>query len=206
MSNLKVDNITSIDVCRLSSRNGDNVIFPLTFTTLSSGSSYFSVGMNEYENNYRDIAVLRFSTGSFFGMSKYIVFNIIGGRNSQSTYNYALCTSYENVNYYLNATELITEDYQICNGTFNGNDITFTAYTPHITSNTTYYLILWGTSSADYQHFSTLNKSFNVYYTEDVICIDNGTRYDVYGCYIDNGTEFELYTPYIDNGTNWEPL
>lgn len=164
--------------------------------------------------------MMQFTTPSFTGVCKKLTINL--SAKIQSSYyttiniRYALLSSDANRDSYKNKLGAIEDSNQISTGIYPTMNLT-SAYQHFtleldlktLTPDTTYYLILWGSSNGTSTNTLTnMNTAENhiivIHYDDGLLYIDDGTNLVSHQCYIDNGTGFDLYLPYVDTGTGWD--
>lgn len=161
------------------------------------------------------VYILQFKTPTFNGSSKKttIGLSISDVDVADSSVRYAICTSDENHTSYLNQSGEVSDSTQVTTGVLEINGLT-SAYqtysleidTTSLKSATTYYLYLWGYSTATGVVLmnSALNHTVTITCSGGIVYIDNGTKFEAYVVYIDNGSSWDQYIPYIDNGSGWD--
>ena len=136
---------------------------------------------------------------------------------------YAICTSDENYELYMNVYGAVADENQLTGGTF---EVTFAGGTSasdpttdysieipcdKLRHNTTYYLFLWS-GDKDYNsgHISFSEElpessyiDMEIVYLNGAIRISKDNELKVHLCYIDNGENWTLFAPYIDTGESW---
>lgn len=170
-------------------------------------------------NNAYYTAILRFTTGSFLGVSdtlKARIAAVIGysGAATSMTLRWALCSSDANKASYVGTSNAVSDSYQLASGTvsfsgLNANIIyqNLNIENRNLKANTTYYLYFWAYSTGTgqmLQIWTTPNQSVTLDYFNGGARIDNGSGFELYQAYIDNGSGWDLYIPYIDNGSGWD--
>ena len=129
-------------------------------TSYGTAAAYMGYGNG---SNYYDY-VLAFTTGAFAGKSKTITLNIkmynSGLGTSSRTYRWALLSSDANAkgsstttNFYYNTAKEVVDENQIAQGTVTWAEVnkdnhkTLTIDTDALKGSTTYYLVLWASST-----------------------------------------------------------
>lgn len=102
------------------------------------------------------LAVMQLTTPSWTGIVQSITFTICAKKNTGNspTIRWALSSSMDNRNNYKNTMGSVSDGYQLASGTVTMSGIgssygyySFTANTPTLRPNTTYYLFLWAYTS-----------------------------------------------------------
>ena len=120
-------------------------------------------------------AVMQLTTPSWTGVVSSAQFTVCARRNTGSspTLRWALTSSMENRNSYKNTSGTVSDGYQLASGTVSMAGISgqwgyysFTASTPSLKPDTTYYLFLWAYSSNNNVELNTAaSHTFSVHYS-----------------------------------------
>ena len=183
-----------------------------------SARGYAGSQSSEY-NTY----ILRFKTPSFVGVSEQVVIRLgfVQGSSAAATLRYALCTSDENRGKYCDTYSAVTDatdKYQVETGTvtFSGLSAssithkTITVPTEKLSPNTTYYLILWASTSKSNprwvvpQPLDATSPSVTVHYNAGIFRLDTGSKIEDFQAYIEDGKNWYLFLPEIDDGSDWD--
>lgn len=191
----------------------------------SHGSAWVGYNTTDYGyagSNYSEYNtyILKFTVPEFVGVSESVAISLSMVQSSGGasvTLRYALCTSDANKDKYCDTYSAVSDTYQVKSGTIALTDLvtsgsykTITIDTSKVSSNSTYYLVLWAyTSTSDPNHvqFPRLDlttPSITLNYNTGLVYIDNGSGFEPYEIYIDNGKSWDRYIAYVDNGTSWD--
>ena len=169
------------------------------------------IGDTSYQQG---IAIIKFTTPKFNGVSKSVDLNVSTGdvAGGACTINVGISTDDDYFAEYLNNPTSVSDPYQIASGTIQltSNNVCSTNIpTTHLESETTYYVFLWSSTTSD--DSSTIQEStkhsINVNYTtapDGLVYIDTGTEHGEYQLSIEDGTDWHEYEVCIDNGTSWD--
>ena len=168
---------------------------------------------------------LKFTVPTFTGASSAVTFTLSmlrGMRNGQnsSTVNlrWALCTSDANIASYNTAAACggVSDPYQIASGTVTFDGLTnaysaktLTIPTTALKSGVSYFLVLWGDSSAGHVgDTATMDASTKhsaaLEYNSGVVRIRRGSEWKTGIVYIRRGSEWKVGIPYVRRGNEWK--
>lgn len=168
---------------------------------------------------------LKFTVPAFTGASSEVTFTLSmlygyrnGTRSAKVNLRWALCTSSDNQASYntVAACAGVSDPNQIASGTviFDGltnayQAKTLTISTTALKSGTSYFLVLWGDSSAGYVgDTATMNASTGhsaaLEYNSGVVRIRRGNEWKVGVVYVRRGNEWKVGVPYVRRGNEWK--
>lgn len=199
--------------CKINSLQYSNYTHWITY----DGTTHV-MGLEVSSQNNGHAGYIKFTTPSFIGKQDHIkvdlpINSII--KPSGASYiklNYALCSSNANKQKYVQTTISVEDEYQIYSGTTGkiyADDtlVSFEIPINTIKPNTAYYIYLLAdrySSDAGVYLSKTINDYKIIVAVEGgFVCIDNGSKFDYYICYIDNGSSWDEYVAYVDDGSKW---